>query len=178
MVEDWLNPEPEVGGEFAPQVQHYLAGQAGPPDCVCRPPAGLPAQQKISKVKYFPTAGQDWNILLLRLLTSSTCVVEAPPGPAPGPRLDPPPPQLPLEGRQPVRLLQHNLPPAEPARGSPETPTTRQTWWDNWELFVSIMNYVHCRLSRRAPRQHDARDPKLQTPTRGKYSGVNWRKFY
>ena len=58
MVEDWLNPEPEVGGEFAPQVQHYLAGQAGPPDCVCRPPAGLPAQQKISKVKYFPTAGQ------------------------------------------------------------------------------------------------------------------------
>ena len=50
MVEDWLNPEPEAGGEFAPQVQHYLAGQAGPPDCACRPPAGLSAQQKISKV--------------------------------------------------------------------------------------------------------------------------------
>ena len=54
MVEDWLNPEPEVGGEFAPQVQHYLAGQAGPPDCACRPPSGPSAQQKISKVgKYF-----------------------------------------------------------------------------------------------------------------------------
>ena len=50
MVEDWLNPEPEVGGEFAPQVQHYLAGQAGPPDCACRPLSGLSAHQKISKV--------------------------------------------------------------------------------------------------------------------------------
>ena len=49
-MEDWLNPEPEVGGEFAPQVQHYLAGQAGPPDCACRPLSGLSAQQKISKV--------------------------------------------------------------------------------------------------------------------------------
>ena len=52
-MEDWLNPEPEAGGEFAPQVQHYLAGQAGPPDCACRPPlsGGLSAQQKISKVR-------------------------------------------------------------------------------------------------------------------------------
>ena len=63
LVEDWLNPESE--GEFAPQVQHYKPGQAGPSDCACHQP-GLPAQHKISKVRKI-------DIFLLILILCPDC---------------------------------------------------------------------------------------------------------
>ena len=163
MVEDWLNPEPEVGGELAPEVQHYLPGQAGPPDCVCRPPSGLPAQQKISKVckiffrnkraglKYFYLQTVDEQYLRsggpTRASPRSPAAPSASTTGAGGPAGNPTPPTPPPSraGKRKSRDTDHK---ANLVRVIGKT-----------KSFIILKHFLS-RLSRRVPRQHDARDPK------------------